>query len=135
MNISATIKTIPHMKHRYATLGDYVWKISKSSVVFKIFASRELGIDSAFLVLLHEFVEMILCIKHGVTDGIITEWDVSHPDENDPGAIRGCPYYFEHMTALKVEKCVADAMGVDWPSHNRKLKHVFYRFQPPIKLM
>ena len=125
MNLKINLKTISHKRHRYPTLGDYLWKITKRGWVFTVVASRELGLDSAFLVLFHELVEMFLCFRHGVTEKEIYEWDLAHPDADEPGEVKGAPYFHEHIAAIKMERYMAELLGVNWKEHEERCTRVF----------
>ena len=93
LNLKINLKTLPHKRHRYPTLGDYLWKITAKGYRFTVVASRELGLDSCFLVLFHELVEMFLCFRRGITEKEIYDWDIEHPDADEPGEIKGAPYF------------------------------------------
>jgi hypothetical protein len=62
MNI--TIKSIPHAKHRYPTVGD--WWFEDGGETLQIRVSQELPQKSQDLVVLHELAEVFMCRANGV---------------------------------------------------------------------
>jgi len=98
------IKEIPKSKHRYDTAGDYrkfrngyLIEVSKD----KNYIKTE---DDLWGVVIHELVEMLLCLKRKINFKDIDKWDIEHlSDEREPGEIKGCPYYNEHKFANKIE--------------------------------
>ena len=119
------LKTIPNKKHRYPTIGDWKIKTWCDTLKLTILASKEIGRDYAFLILIHELIEAFLCHKHGISDESVVTWDLCHPDAAEPGDLFGCPYRLEHNQATSVEKLVAVMLGVSWEAYERKLDLVF----------
>lgn len=72
-----------------------------------------------FLIAIHELVESELCRMNGVTSEQVDEWDIhTFKGDGEPGDDPLCPYHKEHVFASKVERMVANEMGVDWNSYN-----------------
>ena len=52
----------------------------------------------------HEFCEVLLCKQAGITIKEIDKWDLAHQDTDiEPGEIKGCPYFYQHAFANKLE--------------------------------
>jgi hypothetical protein len=81
-------------------------------------AVHEKNDRSAFLVALHEMVEAFLCKEAGIEEEAVSEWDISHPDLEEPGDHPDSPYHREHKIATEVEEIVSRALGRDWDDHN-----------------
>ena len=117
------IKTIPHKCQLYKTVGNYYNKNGTDHV----FVSDMKNEDYAFLVAVHELVEMWLCRKRGIKEEDITAFDVQfekdreagqHSDAEEPGFDPKAPYVKEHTFATKIEKMVAAELGVEWDKYN-----------------
>ena len=115
------MRTILSKNHRYPTVGDWQVKKSKRGIRFLVLASRELGFDLAFSVMVHELVEAFLCHKNGVTDEMVTEWDKAHLEADEPGEVEGCPYAQEHMIAKKIEFILLEYFGISEEEYDKKV--------------
>lgn len=111
------IETIPHSDQRYPTSGDYFWD-QDGTMHIKV---SDLGNDDyALLVAIHELVEGVLCKKRGITDDVITAFDVGFEatrkegDESEPGDDPACVYGREHCTATAVERLMCAELGISW---------------------
>ena len=115
MNI--TIKTIPHEEQNYSTVGNY-FDIDDEKYIL---VSETGNDDYNFLISLHEFIEEHLTRRKGITEQIITKWDLEHPEAIEPGEVNGCPYFSEHQIATNVEKFLCDLMGYTWQEYTDAL--------------
>ena len=109
-----TIKTIPHQRQRYATLGDYVYGIKKDRLKTDVLISEELGVWYSLAVAIHELCEIVLCAKKGVKEQDITDFDMAFTGPGEPGDDPKAPYFNEHQVATIVEKAVIKALGGVW---------------------
>lgn len=115
-------KTIRHDKQRYPTVGDY-FKVGK--YIWKFFVSKMNNEDYEFLVFLHELVEWKLTQKRGISEESITAFDTefekNRPDGNleEPGHDPKAPYHREHVFAEKIERAMAEELGVDWDTYDK----------------
>lgn len=73
-------------------------------------------IDTLALVL-HELNEAWLCAAKGVTIKKIDEFDLSHPETEDPGLLKCAPYFEEHAKSESIERLVCHQNGRDWAVH------------------
>lgn len=124
------IKFIDSKEQRYSTCGDY-WE-TPTSYEFRI--TKQDNPDKNLLILVHEMIEYILCTKKGITEQVITdfdlEWNKKADISNDwykdgiadePGNEPTAPYYKEHRTAENFERLLAEYMDIDWFSYDRNL--------------
>lgn len=125
------IKTIPHSEQRYPTTGDY-WRDENDTEQVRV--SDVGNPDYEFLVMLHELVEWYLAEKRGITDEAISNFDMKFeeeikagikPQHADPGMDSAAPYKDEHIFALKIEKEVADELGIDWEAYCKELGKLY----------
>jgi hypothetical protein len=114
------IKTIPHDAQRYPTPGDY-WRNADGAEEFRV--SDIDNNDQEFLVAIHELVEWYLTEKRGVKEEEIKAFDEMfeeekqsglHISDEEPGFDQRAPYMKEHIFATKIEKMMAEELGVDW---------------------
>lgn len=117
---------------RYATVGDYV----KRKGVWKIIVSDMGDPRYAFLIHLHELVELELVKLAGITQKDIDRFDVDWEKRkakedpelaayDEPGVDPDAPYHKQHMFAMQIERMAAEAMGVDWEQYNRVVDSVY----------
>jgi hypothetical protein len=114
------IEQIPHSEQRYNTVGD--WRIDENTITVKV--SSELGHRNAHLVAIHELVEAVLCLWHGVKEADVDAWDLEH-EEPEPGELRNCPYQKEHQIASIVEQLVAHELDVDWEMYEDQIFRIW----------
>jgi hypothetical protein len=112
-----TIEAIPHSDHRYPTVGD--WQI-KGSGTIHVRVSRMPDDRYEFLVGIHEAIEAFLCMKAGVSQDAVDQFDReyetnrSKDDDSEPGDSHTAPYYRQHQIATGIERILAAELGVDW---------------------
>ena len=120
MPLTIEIKTIPHIHHRYNTLGDYFGHDRA-----RFIAITEMGNPWAeFLVAYHELTEQALCLKRGISEEAITAFDIDFENKRlsgsvtgEPGDCRDAPYYREHQEATMAEKKMCNNLGMDWDAY------------------
>ena len=124
LNIS--IKTIPHKKHRYETVGDYFDKDGKTHILVSDMNNE----DYELLVAIHEILEQHLCKKRGIKEKDITKFDIAfekrraagkEPEDAEPGDHPNAPYRKEHFFATNIERTVALELGVNWAAYDDKV--------------
>lgn len=116
------IKTLPDTKQRYDTVGDYQTNAD---------GQRQITISDMpdpryeFLIAIHEMVESYLCQLRGVNEQEIDEFDIAYEESrtagettSEPGNDPSAPYHLEHLFATKIEKMIAEEMGVDWDAYS-----------------
>ena len=122
-----SIETIPHEKQRYDTVGD--WWFEGDTLNIRV---SDMGNTSyEFLVARHELDEAFLCLKEGVSERAVTEFDIRFEDmrkqfpeivkDREPGWDRSAPYRSQHKFATKGEVDMAKRLGVDWNDYDKKV--------------
>jgi len=115
------IKTVPDNLQRYNTVGDYYTDDAGN----RIFAVSDMNNwKYEMLVVIHEMIEAALCQDRGITDEMIDAFDmnfeleqVTNPHGREPGDSTDAPYYKEHQFATKIERMLADELGVAWDEY------------------
>jgi len=116
------LRTIPHSEQRYETCGDWE-NLSDGSL--RISVSDMGNEDYAFLVAIHEAVEVWLCNKRGIADEAVSSFDIAFEknrpddDESEPGDHPDAPYRKEHFVATNIERIIAAELGIDWATYNK----------------
>jgi hypothetical protein len=89
---------------------------------------------SEFAICIHEAIEALLCMEHGITDLQVTQFDAQFEAERAAGnhgtfAEAGddfrSPYFKEHQTATFVERAVCAALELDWEQHTQNVEELF----------
>jgi len=118
--LNIDLKTIPSSEHRYPTCGDY-WE-EGDAWHFRVSDMGDWRYE--LLVGIHELVEAALCKHRGVDEEWITEFDKGFEqnrdlgDESEPGDDPNAPYRSEHRFAENIERQLALALDVDWPTYD-----------------
>lgn len=82
------------------------------------------------LILIHELVEQTLIEVKGLKEKDIDDWDVMFerllnegkvPEDAEPGAYPGCPYWHEHMFADLVERMMLNHLGMNYDQYNQHI--------------
>jgi hypothetical protein len=120
-------RVLPHYLQNYDTAGDY---IANGTGLWSVNVSKMSDWRHEALVLIHELVEMFTTTHNGISWNAITQFDVSHPELDDPGACPQAPYHKEHMAAEVIEKQLALLLGVDWEEYNKDLDSLEYKRCP-----
>jgi len=114
------IQTIPHSRQRYNTVGDY-----QTAHGFILFSVSDLDNEKyEALVAVHELVEKILVDARGIPEAAIDQFDMAYEtdrdpgDEDEPGNSPMAPYHREHLFASKIERLLADELGIDWDTYD-----------------
>lgn len=133
MSIWIDIKSIPHREQRYDTLGDWYDSLRMTEGgrrCLNIRLSDSLPDDDAFLVALHELIEVWICRKRGITQDQVDAWDMQfekdraegkHGPEDEPGEHPGAPYRMEHKFAMVIEELLCAELGIKWDDHEAAL--------------
>ena len=120
-------KTIPHKSQRYNTCGDWIVRDGK---LREVRVSQMPNDDYHFAVAIHEAVEAWLCLKNGITQKMVDDFDTSYEaarvqreaapcgckptDVSEPGNDRHAPYGKYHKFATRIEKMIISAMKISW---------------------
>lgn len=116
-----TIRTIPHAAQRYPTVGDWVYN-DFDDLAIRVSNMGDWRYHA--LVGIHELVEALLCQQRGINELAIVAFDKEFeakraPDDltSEPGHDPAAPYHDEHVFAEKIERLLAEQLGVDWESY------------------
>jgi hypothetical protein len=118
------IETVPFAELPNAQCGD--WRRGEDGTIH-IRVAKEIGDDSAVLVILHEYVEMTLCEKRGISCAVVDTFDAAFEARRQPGDVSedgdapDCPYRREHFAATNFERLMASEMAVDWRRHENRI--------------
>jgi hypothetical protein len=113
-----TARTVQHWRQRYKTVGD--WQTpAPGHVTIAVSVMKDWRYEA--LVMLHEAVEAAICIHRGITQAEVDEWDKAWDGEGEPGDDPAAPYHDAHMTATRLERQFADALGVEWETYEKEL--------------
>jgi hypothetical protein len=117
------IRSIPHSQQRYETVGD--WLVDEKTGDITIFVSDTGNDDYNTLVALHELIEVKLCLKRGITQKVVDDFDMDFEknrpegDESEPGDSPDAPYKREHFVAENIERQLAAELDVDWALYEK----------------
>lgn len=111
------IDTVPHAEQRYVTLGDYFITPDGTRHI----SVSDLGDERMeLLIALHEIVEMFLTEGAGISEREILDFDLDHPELDDPGNDPRAVYHEQHVTAEGVERIMAALLGVKWADYTAR---------------
>jgi hypothetical protein len=118
------IRTIPHESQRYETVGDWYFDNEEHPQTLFIFVSNLGNPLYEFLIAYHEQIEAMLCLKAGIKERDVTEFDKQYEREraeddftSEPGDDPQAPYYVQHQTATRMERALALEMGINWSAY------------------
>ncbi len=116
---AVTIRLVAHHDQRYPTCGD--WAISGQDLVITV--SRTPDERMAWVVAVHELVEALLCMAHGITQAQVDAWDRAYkPSQGEPGEDPHSPYWREHGVAAGVEYALLAAYGIAMADYHAVLE-------------
>ena len=123
-DLHIVIETIDHSKQRYPTVGD--WRIDKAGNLH-IAVSKMSDQRYEFLLGMHEVIEAYLAIHAGVSPDAVDRFDKAYEakrkpgDDSEPGDDPRAPYHREHLFATKVERLLAQELGVNWTAYDHEV--------------
>lgn len=137
-----TLKVQPWKKMRYLTGGDYY----KTKGGWEIVTADLGDSDYNFLVLIHEFIELYLTQKRGITEVRIKKFDEWFEREKakgkfknilSPGRHPKAPYRKEHMFAFRIEELLEKELGASrkkrWQQEDEVLEKIKHFLKNPQK--
>lgn len=121
------IEAIPHNDQRYETCGDWFYN-DQGELVIRV---SQTNIKQELLIALHELVEAMLCNFKGISESVVTDFDLKFESmrtafpsivgDREPGDDDTAPYFHEHAMASRIEKWLAESMGVDWNKYEEEI--------------
>ena len=118
------IETIEHHDQRYPTCGDWWFNEDKSALHIRV--SRMGDWRSEFAVAVHEAFEALACHVEGITDEVVTAFDLQfekereaglHDPDDEPGSDPRAPYLVQHERATLIENAITECAGLRWRDH------------------
>ena len=110
---------------RYQEIGNYGdYGSDENGTWFRILETGNPIYNLAILV--HELYEKVVKDRDGVPDPVVDDWDLMHPEDDDPGMLDGCPYREQHMDATLLERMVLSLAGEKWKDYEEALAS-FYK--------
>lgn len=86
--------------------------------------------DYAFLVALHELIEMKLCQHRKIAEADVSAFDIAFENKrvggntDEPGDDSESPYRKEHLLATGIEKIMASLLDVDWKKYDETVNEL-----------
>lgn len=117
------IRAIPHHKQRYPTVGDWLFNDGTLHIVVSIMANPLYQ----HLVAMHEYAEAMQCLKAGIGEKVVTDFDLKFEqwrkegkvgEFDEPGNDPRAPYHRQHLIATDIEKIFAESLGVNWDEYD-----------------
>lgn len=115
------IKFVPQSEQRIpGQIGDYFE--TPDSIEFRI---TELPNPAhSMAVLIHELHEKFRNDQLGISDESVDQFDISHPELDDPGLDPRAPYHRTHMEADSLERLFIILSGCDWIDYEKAIEEV-----------
>ena len=117
------IKFIPQSEQRYAAIGqvgDY-WE-TDTTIEFRITQFDNPAYSHA--ILMHELHEKFRNNQLGILDADVDQFDLDHPDEDDPGMNPSAPYHRTHLEAVAIERMAILLCGEDWADYDSETNKI-----------
>lgn len=127
MSLRIEIKTIPHSKQRYETVGDWYYG-PDASWQFRISDLGNWRMELAIAV--HELIECGLCRFKGISQQEVDDFDLAFEglrqpgDVSEPGDDSRAPYHKEHCIATGIERIVICCLGVSWKEYEKTIDNL-----------
>jgi hypothetical protein len=120
-----TIVDIHHNQQRYETCGDWYWD-KYGNLMITVSDTGEW--KKNFLIAYHELTEVMLCRLRGVPQEDVDKFDMEYevnrkPEDltSEPGDSLQAPYHNEHVFATKMERLMAEELGVNWNDYEESI--------------
>lgn len=130
MKLKVAIVTLKHEEQRYPTVGDWFYHVNGDELKITIFVSEMSDVRYVFLVAMHELYECFACYLAGISEEIVTKFDVEFEEERkagrhklfaEPGDSENAPYHIQHVRATDHEKQMSLDFGVDWTTYETEV--------------
>lgn len=115
------IDFVPQHLQRYETVGDY--GENEHNVWFRITAFPN-NPGYSIAVLLHEILEFYRNKQEGISIEDVDNFDLSHPELDDPGLSLDAPYHKTHMEGDAIERLAILFFGEDWVKYEQAITEV-----------
>ena len=115
------IATIPHSEQRFGQVGD--WEIDEGGVI-QIRVSQMDNPPFELAVVLHEIIEVALCLAANVSEGSVDRFDMAYMGSGEPGDNPAAPYHKQHVTASICERAIAHCLNIDWNEYSKAIERL-----------
>lgn len=125
--------TLPYKQMpNFPDIGD--WKINADNSLAAVLAADTGNDISNAAILLHEFIEGILCWIHGVREEDVLRFDKmwfeeqsqgKHTEDDEPGYDPRSPYRDWHLVAERFEREFVEQCGMMWQHHSDNCESVY----------
>jgi thiol-disulfide isomerase/thioredoxin len=113
---------IPQEKQRIeGQVGDYF--IDDNVLFFKI--TEFSNPAYSYAILLHELHEKFRNDQLGIKDMDVDQFDIDHPELDDPGLSLSAPYHKTHMESDAIERLFIILTGNDWINYSHAVDSLF----------
>lgn len=126
MNIK--IRTIPHEQQRYLTVGDWRFVGGEENPTALIITVSDMENPwYEYLVAQHELIEAMLCLKRGIKEKAVSDFDIAYEttrkegDVSEPGNDPRSPYFKEHVFATTLERIMSNELNLNWEEYDEKV--------------
>ena len=117
---------------RYPTVGDW-WIDGKGNLEVRVADMKNTHYE--WFVAEHEINEALLCIRDGVDEKIITEFDIvfeklreQYPEligDQEPGNMVSAPYNKQHLAATNIEMLTCWVFKEDWGKYDDAINSLY----------
>lgn len=117
------VRTIDNKDQRYKTVGDWIFTDPDTLII----TVSDLKDDKMnCLIVIHELIEAFLCKFHDpeITTEAVDEFDMSHPELEEPGESSKAPYYKQHLIASTFEITLAYELKINWEYYEKKIREL-----------
>jgi hypothetical protein len=130
--VRIVIETVNHSKQRYCTCGDY-WIDKKGTIQIRI---SKMDWKLQWLVIVHELVEIFLCLLRGIEFGDIDKYDIKFESDrnngergetDEPGDGIDSPYRDEHCISVGFERVLCGIAMIPWRIYENVVNNLVYR--------
>lgn len=110
------IKTIPHGKQRYDTVGDWYYHNGKLLVFISAMGDWRKEISIA----VHELIECFSCKSAGIDAKDVDKFDMAYEanrkegEYKEPGDSPHAPYHEQHVFATNIERLFVQQLDLEW---------------------
>jgi hypothetical protein len=116
--MTVRVLLVPQSEQRYDTLGDWIWTGTGLEIrLSREFCERDPRYGA--LLLVHEFVEAMLCRSTGISTRQVDAFDMRFVGDGEPGDDPSAPYHYQHQAAEAAERALAAELGVNWRRYMR----------------
>jgi hypothetical protein len=114
------VETVSPEAMRYDTLDD--WYISKDQTLH--FQIADVG-NPLFqkIIFVHALIEQLLTEAQGIKEEQISQFDMDHPQSDEPGLEKDAPYRDAHLLAEGVERLLLSYLRIPWKEYEEALGH------------